>query len=357
MDLSGELWPAHPKPLPDELLSSWLMRTAHANGLRLQTFCNLIFGGRRQVWNRDIDRLGPTWLVSTMAACTGTPWPIAYETTLRTFEGVLFRRFRTSGALQWIQTLQVYHRKRQGFGLQYCPTCLREDAEPYYRRIWRVSFNTVCPQHRCMLLDRCPECDAGLAFHRTDIGQDQSHDSPRLMLACHRCGVALSNSAPRVLHGYDATTLHAHIQLCEALQSGGNLDLGTLEVIHHFSGLMQSSTDRLQLQAFAAQRLGASSYPRSPARTSIESRPLDERHHFMQLTAWLMEDLEARLGHARDAKALQYLHLQRDFADAPEWYRQIVGRFTRRSSPRKKPPWPSPVTANSGSDTLNADGQ
>jgi len=44
------LWPIRYKPLPDELLSSWLVRLAHGHGLKVQTFCNLIFGNRRQVW-------------------------------------------------------------------------------------------------------------------------------------------------------------------------------------------------------------------------------------------------------------------------------------------------------------------
>lgn len=332
MDLSGELWPAHPKPLPDELLSSWLMRTAHANGLRLQTFCNLIFGGRRQVWNRDIDRLGPTWLVRTMAACTGTPWHIAYGTTLRTFEGVLFRRFRAAGTLQWIQTLLMYHRKRQGYGLQVCPRCLREGEQPYYRRIWRVSFNTVCPLHQRMLLDRCPACGAGIAFHRTDIGRDQLHDMPKLMLTCHRCGIDLSTCDPPALHGYDAAVLQAHLDLCQALQSGHKLDRGRLDVMHHLGGLMQASTDRLKLQAFAAERLDAPTFPRSAKRISIESRELAERHHYMLMISWMMEALEVRLGHAHEMKALLYLHLQRDFPDAPEWYREMAGRFARRRS-------------------------
>lgn len=330
MDLSGELWPAHPKPLPDELLSSWLMRTAHANGLRLQTFCNLIFGGRRQVWNRDIDRLGPTWLISTMAACTGTPWTIAYGTTLRTFEGVLFRRFRAAGTLQWIQTLLMYHRKRQGYGLQVCPRCLREGEQPYYRRIWRVSFNTVCPLHQRMLLDRCPACGAGIAFHRTDIGRDQLHDMPRLMLACHRCGLNLSNVDAPALHGYDHSSLEGHVRLCRTLQLGEQLDQARLDVMHHLSGLMQSSTERLKLQAYAAGKLGAMTLPRSLKRLSIESRTLDERHHYMLLIGWLMEDLEARLKQARDAKVLRYLHLERDFESPPRWYREITTRFERR---------------------------
>ncbi len=61
--LSGSLLPVHLKPLPDELLSSWLVRIAHGHGMKLQTFCAVIFGREKSIWNRDIDKLAPEWLV------------------------------------------------------------------------------------------------------------------------------------------------------------------------------------------------------------------------------------------------------------------------------------------------------
>lgn len=101
---TSPLWPIRYKPLPDELLSSWLVRLAHGHGLKVQTFCNLIFGNRLQVWNRDVDRLGPDWLVNELSARTGTPLVIAYGTTLRAYEGLLYPQFKPSGVLQWILT-------------------------------------------------------------------------------------------------------------------------------------------------------------------------------------------------------------------------------------------------------------
>lgn len=40
--LSGEIWPAHPHPLPDEILSSWTLRVAAANGVRLQPLLDVV---------------------------------------------------------------------------------------------------------------------------------------------------------------------------------------------------------------------------------------------------------------------------------------------------------------------------
>ena len=99
------LWPVRYKPLPDESLSCWLVRLAHGHGMKVQTFCNLIFGNRLQVWNRDIDRLAPAWLLDALALHTGTPAEVVWGTTLRVFEGWLYPCFRTSGHLAWVQKL------------------------------------------------------------------------------------------------------------------------------------------------------------------------------------------------------------------------------------------------------------
>ena len=154
-ELGGLLWPIRYKPKPDELLSSWLVRLAVGHGMKVQTFCHRIFGNQRQVWNRDIDRLAPDWLIEELSIRTGTPIATANATTLRTYDGFLYQGFRSSGTLPWVQTLGMYHRKRQGYGQQFCAACLASDATPYFRRAWRVSFNTVCPIHKLAFPQTC----------------------------------------------------------------------------------------------------------------------------------------------------------------------------------------------------------
>ncbi|MDQ3555642.1 MAG: TniQ family protein, partial [Gemmatimonadota bacterium] len=85
LSLPGRLWPVHLKPLPDELLSSWLGRLAAAHGLKLHTFCTLAFG-RRALWNRDLDRLAPPEVMEVLAERTATPPARVRETTLARYE-------------------------------------------------------------------------------------------------------------------------------------------------------------------------------------------------------------------------------------------------------------------------------
>ena len=328
--LTTTLWPIRYKPFPDELLSSWLMRIAHGHGLKVQTFCNLIFGNRYQVWNRDVDRLGPPWLMDALVQCTGVAPDIAYGTTLRAYEGQLYRRFRTSGALQWIQTLQMYHRKRKGYGIQFCPKCLREGEQVYYRRIWRVSFYTMCAQHRCTLLDRCPDCGAGISFHRTDVGQYQLDELAGVLVKCHQCGSDLSQAEASPALVYDDASFAFHMELCTGLYRGHPQDPYLLAVLHHLSMLLLAEHPRLRLQAYICKLLDVTPIQIPQRRTSIESLPLVERHYLMLLIGWLMQDLEERLNQARYAKAVRYLHLVRDFPDPPEWYRRITEGMERK---------------------------
>jgi TniQ len=48
-----------------------------------------------------------------------------------------------------------------------CPRCLRESA--HARRIWDLIPVTVCPIHKCLLLDECPNCRARLTWIRTSV--------------------------------------------------------------------------------------------------------------------------------------------------------------------------------------------
>jgi len=58
---------------------------------------------------------------------------------------------------RWVVLLQ-YARAGVGSGSVFCPLCLMEGPEPYFRTAWRLSASTACPHHRLQLLDRCPTC-------------------------------------------------------------------------------------------------------------------------------------------------------------------------------------------------------
>jgi hypothetical protein len=323
---SRSLWPVRPRPLPDELLSSWLVRLAHSHGLKVQTFCHLIFGRTLQVWNRDIDRLAPSWLLHELQHRTGASSADVSKTTLRTYENHLYRKFRSAGVLPWILNLQMYHRKRAGFGLQFCPRCLRNDRVPYFRKSWRVALNTVCPVHGNLLLDRCPSCGASIALHRADMNGRAIDE--QLLRCCHACGFELSNSDIEQPEFYDQHCAALLAAACTAVQSEdrqiGQWDLGSLDTLRHLCHILTSRYIHVQLRPFILRELSVPDISLTAGRLPIEMRSIRERHHLIQVAAWLFVDIRARITQAWYEGAVRQNILLKDFDYAPGWYRSIV---------------------------------
>lgn len=327
---TSPLWPIRYKPFPDELLSCWLVRLAHGHGLKVQTFCNLMFGNRHQVWNRDIDRLAPAWLVDELILRTGTSPESAWGTTLRAYEGVLYPRFRLSSTLQWILALKVYHRTRQGFGLQFCPACLAEDKIPYFRKRWRIALNTVCSRHGTMLFDRCPRCSVAVAFHRLDMTGVEALDVAPLSY-CHSCQFDFREAVSAKPIVYDADAFSLLFEVSRQFDHGGTpgceWDLGRFAVMHQLCRIMTARYKHARLREFVLDQIGAQDIELTGGHISFEMRTIPERHHLLQLTAWLLDDLELRLTAAWRAKAVRYNVLLKDFDASPNWYIAIVNNF------------------------------
>ena len=322
--LNQLLWPIRYKPLPDELLSCWLIRLAHGHGLKVQTFCNLLFGQRRQVWNRDVDRLGPPWLMDELSRRTGAPLALVEHTCLRTLEGELFPQFKLSGALPWVLTMGMYHRKRSAYGQLFCPLCMKSDEVPYYRRSWRLAFMTVCPAHDVMLHDRCPGCTAPLNFHRVEMGRGGLDDALEMSM-CHACGMDLRRSSVRPVQTY-LPEIHAWM-LAMASRGVEAHELDDWNVMHHLARLMLSEIPNLSLHGHLCRQVGAPEWPMPQGRTPIESCELELRHHLMQLIGYLMLDLPGRLDDAWRSRAIRYNHMLKDFRNAPVGYELMVSRF------------------------------
>ena len=209
-------WPHPPTPWSDELLSSYLSRSALRYGLSPTRFCALHFP-HAQVWTRDIDRSAPDAFCQRIAAKSGLTLDRVQEMTLR---GVAQRitpaHPRALQATQrWVGALSVYHRDRRGHGLQFCPACLTDDG--YFRRMWRMSYWTICPVHRARLLDACPGCGRPIMLHRHQVS----------LLRCHGCGRHLRRSSSTIGASDDADSA-AVLALSERCQSA--CDRGSISI-------------------------------------------------------------------------------------------------------------------------------
>lgn len=206
LGLTGDLWPLHIKPKPGELFSSWLIRFAHIHGYKAETICTLLFGYRSSIWNRDIDKLCPASVLNKMIAVTGSEYFQAYATFLSSYEGFLTLDFNRDGNTKWIIPLGIHHRNRTRPGLMYCPRCFEEDSTPFYRKLWRIAWATVCTKHHMRLLDICSHCGAYIMPHRADHFIKNSIPMEFTLVKCCSCGYPLFN-APQLVADDDVVRL------------------------------------------------------------------------------------------------------------------------------------------------------
>lgn len=285
----------------------------------------------RPLWNRDIDRLSPNWLIAEMCSHTGLSIEIGQATTLRGYEQILYPHFHSAGLLRWILPLKMYHRTRNGFGMQFCPACLAQDLEPYYRRRWRVGFTVFCPTHNCMLNDRCPRCEAPVIFHRLELGRpDVVNVGP--LSACFKCGFDLRATAIVKPEPYNQVAYEILNQAIESLNAPANykgikIDIGFLGVMHQLCKLMTSRYESASLRQYVANELRIKDTPLLDVKIPFILRPINERWHLLQLAAWIMASPEFRLTAAWRAKAIRYNLLEKDFADSPTWYSNIIKKL------------------------------
>lgn len=316
--LSGKHWPAHPHPHTGECLSSWLIRCAHENGLKAQTFCELAFGQNHQIWNRDIDRLAPRWLLKELQLKTGTTRKDAFRTTLKLYEKRLFPQMHSASQLRWVTPKKLYHRKPEGYGQQFCPRCLREDQDPYYRLQWRLALYTFCPKHHRMLLDRCPVCSAPVAYHRIELGKPNQYKNINLS-TCWHCGFDLALAESSVPELVTKTTADLWSRLLKAIDrqfiNSGPINYDRIIVLHQTCKILNSTTNK-------AQKLASHIFKSQPNRGQLptisehvfEALPIQDRHNVLLLAWWITSNTTSKLKHAIDSKALRLNHLYKDLS-------------------------------------------
>jgi len=334
--LSGHMLPIHFPPAPDELLSSWYVRLAHANRLKAETFGTILWSRQRQIWNRDIDRLSPEWLVKELADRTGTPFDVAWKTTLKSYEGKLFPKIRQTGISPWILPVQMYHRKHKWPGLQFCPVCLKEDEEPYFRKRWRLSIYTKCHRHNIVCMDHCPSCQEPIMFHRIKPSKSNDLNNHPLSL-CHRCNFDLRQSISHPGPYYDNKAAHLVEMATSWLEIDGNkpLPMDFYIILHQTCRLLISNSIGHLLQPAIIDDIGVLArtlLPTSPNRAFFEHGYTLMRHQVIQFSCWLISN-KSNLISAMHSSNIKINKLYKDLAYIPAWYISLINRLPHRDIP------------------------
>ncbi len=179
------------EPFEDELLSSYLVRLAYSHHFNPATFYRAYFPDLKKIFfDRDID----LWLDNEALCRIADKAKILPEKlmnlSLRSYTGYLFETPSLRTKTAFIDPVAIEGTvSRRGY--KFCPECLKRDGVPYFRKLWRVSFYTVCPGHRTLLTDRCPQCNTPVSIHK--------HARLEVFPHCYRCGFKLKDTPPRKL--------------------------------------------------------------------------------------------------------------------------------------------------------------
>ncbi|MCP9493372.1 MAG: TniQ family protein [Pyrinomonadaceae bacterium MAG19_C2-C3] len=317
-----------------------------AHGLKLHTFCVHLFGSRA-IWSRDIDKSADERVIHNLATKTNTPLERVRETTLASYCDTLFEEYKLYGATKWVLPVGVYHRKRTLFGLQYCPQCLAEDSEPYFRRKWRLAFVCVCEKHQIILRDCCSKCEAPINFHRNELGDHRKAVADSLT-HCYHCRHDLAktfeeqNSQPfpvtqievdftnKLLQGLT----DGFIRVGETVTVYSHLYFAVLRQLMKIVRMRRTCIESLR-QTIAANDESTIYLPSvtNKSTTDLQELRVAERRCLLGLARYLMTDYPERfLRLARQHKiwsSIWLRHLepkqgQRQPNIAPFWFWQIV---------------------------------
>lgn len=308
-----------PKPFPDEILSSWIARTAYAHHTHPQTFLNLHFDNSHFNWRLNFDASVSDQEIEILAQKSGFSYNTIYEMTLRSYEGYLQEAIIPIGNNRLIT-------KQQNF----CPVCLREDSFPYFRKSWKVLLLPICLQHQCYLHEGCPSC-------KSKIKLVDMHNNKDTFVFCHKCGCDLTKATkltvPKLLS--PAIRQIRHVQ--SILEKGYTvLDKKAIYSFLFFEVFIQLTKVMLTYKKTSALDYEVNIAKFAKKIQFSQSRPIIEQLSTRQLLLILASimGLFKNYPHVFDryVKANQLGHwpLSRDMKRLPFWYDQLLDRIAPR---------------------------
>ena len=164
-----------PEVEEDELLTSWFVRISYAHYTHPHTFINLHLGKSNQILSYNCFDVCITNEELKLLEEKSKNKVSLYNATLRSYSGYLQENIINNGLNKML------------CNQRFCPICLREDKVIYFRKKWRVIFNTVCEKHKCFLYDKCPRCNSTIDITRM-------FKNKLSFKYCHECGFELSKA-------------------------------------------------------------------------------------------------------------------------------------------------------------------
>jgi DNA-directed RNA polymerase subunit RPC12/RpoP len=188
-----EQWPIHTELRDDEILLSFLVRSAFANG----SYPHVLFQSWRNSqhsFTSDIDKSITSDAIQVLSKNTGIASDILQKSLLFDLLRPLLNKDQYDDTKSWRYVMHIGARNhRRSFGYGFCPECMAHEASRYYRRHWRLLWHVGCKEHRYQLAYDCPACGTENKPHAL-LWQAKSVNE------CSHCGHALSDSNRTIVH-------------------------------------------------------------------------------------------------------------------------------------------------------------
>lgn len=172
-------------PVPGyyESASCWLSRLALSQGVTLQELLRY-FG-----WTAggDIDRRLRGYSLSALRVVCGLP-----DRALSIHDRIM-NGYESLGEVG-IRYLMETQKGRPRF--RFCPLCFSQMRTPYFPIHWRFVTWRWCPDHDCLLEDRCPHCAAEISFPTNIADSVAGQMGYGFLNHCLSCGASLSEVEP-----------------------------------------------------------------------------------------------------------------------------------------------------------------
>jgi len=309
-----------PKILPNELLSSWLSRTAFAHGRTLSLFTTTYIKNEGANLSRiDLDFRYDEQLFNLLSNKSQLSTSDILKMSIRSEEGYLFS---CNECLYPPKQIRKLLDKRTHFGLMFCPLCLQTDKVPYFRKQWRYLFYNACPKHQVYLVDRCGKCFERVRFHKMALND--------AIIYCHNCGRDIRESQPKKLHQTHLYALEA-IKWFESGLTNGYFTLRGIQV--HSLWIFQTYTifytliksiKEPKLRGFPLLKEYIELQMKLQRYNSKKASLIYENFLLTAMVYYLFQNFPQNLHHFIKDNNLTYRAFTHGFNNVPFWYLKII---------------------------------
>lgn len=312
-----------PQPQPDELLSSWLTRTAFAHGYPLTTFISMFLKHDGSALSRiDIDFKEDPILFEKLANKSRFQIEQITQLSLRSEEGYLFE---SDHGLYPPKQIPKLKDKRTNYGLMFCPKCLVEDTHPYYRKHWRYHFYNACSKHNVFLIDRCGSCQ-----ERVRISKMKVSDTIAL---CSKCGRDLRLTAT---HGIPNSLAYG-IEASEWFEKGlidGYFTVGGIQIrslfifqVHTIFSALLDKGEQVHLAAFPMIDHYIALCKKEDHYHSQKATPIYKNFYLNAMVYYLLQNFPIHLKHFASDNHLTHRDFIHGFQNKPFWYQRMIDKL------------------------------